>query len=237
MTVHNFPEGLAVGVGFGALGNSPAASAAAATAAATPTERFNEAWSLAFGIGLQNIPEGTIRALRWRLPLSALASASPTLPPPFPLFPPRTAGIAVALPLARLGVSPLKAFFMGQLSGMVELFAGAIGAVAVRLAESTLPFAMALAAGAMIYVVVEQLVPEAHADDDDEAAAEAAEAAEAAAAEAAEAAAGGRGGGGLRGPPTQCGVCALLGRVKAGTVCSVGVVIGFVVMMVMDVVI
>ena len=114
ITLHNIPEGLAVGVAFGALAaNLPAASLAGAVA-------------LALGIGIQNFPEGT----------------------------------AVSVPLRREGVPALKSFWYGQLSGMVEPVAGVIGAAAVILMRPILPYALAFAAGAMIYVVVEELIPE-----------------------------------------------------------------------------
>ncbi|CAB3989303.1 Zinc transporter ZIP11 [Paramuricea clavata] len=114
ITVHNIPEGLAVGVGFGAIGKSPSAT-------------FENARNLAIGIGIQNFPEG----------------------------------LAVSLPLVGSGLSPLKSFWYGQLSGMVEPIAGIFGAFAVVLAEPMLPYALAFAAGAMIYVVVDDIVPEA----------------------------------------------------------------------------
>jgi ZIP family zinc transporter len=115
ITLHNIPEGLAVGVAFGAVAAGfPAASIATAVA-------------LAIGIGLQNLPEG----------------------------------LAVSMPLRREGVSPLKSFWYGQLSGMVEPFAGFIGAAAVIVAQPILPYALGFAAGAMIFVVVEEVVPEA----------------------------------------------------------------------------
>ena len=114
ITLHNIPEGLAVGVAFGALAaNLPAASLAGAVA-------------LALGIGIQNFPEGT----------------------------------AVSVPLRREGVPALKSFWYGQLSGMVEPVAGVLGAAAVLLMRPILPYALAFAAGAMIYVVVEELIPE-----------------------------------------------------------------------------
>jgi ZIP family zinc transporter len=116
ITLHNIPEGLAVGVAFGALGaNLPSASFAGAVA-------------LAVGIGIQNFPEGT----------------------------------AVSVPLRREGMSRLKAFWYGQLSGIVEPIASVLGAAAVILMRPILPYALAFAAGAMIYVVVEELVPESH---------------------------------------------------------------------------
>ncbi|GCC24096.1 hypothetical protein chiPu_0002496 [Chiloscyllium punctatum] len=107
-------EGLAVGVGFGAIGK---------TASAT----FESARNLAIGIGLQNFPEG----------------------------------LAVSLPLRGAGVSTWKAFWYGQLSGMVEPVAGIFGAFAVVLAEPLLPYALAFAAGAMVYVVIDDIIPEA----------------------------------------------------------------------------
>lgn len=114
ITLHNFPEGLAVGVAFGAAAQGiPAASVAGAVA-------------LAIGIGLQNFPEG----------------------------------IAVAMPLRRNGVTPLKSFWYGQLSAVVEPIAGVLGAAAVILIRPILPYALAFAAGAMIFVVVEEVVPE-----------------------------------------------------------------------------
>ena len=114
ITLHNIPEGLAVGVAFGALASDiPSASLAGAIA-------------LALGIGIQNFPEGA----------------------------------AVSVPLRREGFSRLKSFWYGQLSGMVEPVAGVIGAAAVILIKPVLPYALAFAAGAMIYVVVEELIPE-----------------------------------------------------------------------------
>lgn len=107
MTLHNFPEGMAVGVSFGG-GDIGAATA------------------LAIGIGLQNIPEG----------------------------------LAIALPLRRGGMSPGRAFFWGQLSAAVEPFAGVLGAALVLWSAAWLPYGMAAAAGAMLYVVVEELLPE-----------------------------------------------------------------------------
>jgi len=114
ITLHNIPEGLAVGVAFGALAaNLPAASFAAAAA-------------LALGIGIQNFPEGA----------------------------------AVSVPLRREGMNRLKAFMYGQASGLVEPLAGVLGAATVILMRPLLPYALAFAAGAMIYVVVEELIPE-----------------------------------------------------------------------------
>ncbi|CAH1795327.1 unnamed protein product [Owenia fusiformis] len=114
ITIHNIPEGLAVGVGFGAVGK---------TASAT----FENARNLAIGIGIQNFPEG----------------------------------LAVSLPLRASGMSMLKSFWYGQLSGMVEPVAGIFGALAVVIAEPILPYALAFAAGAMIYVVFDDIIPEA----------------------------------------------------------------------------
>ncbi|MCK9483310.1 MAG: ZIP family metal transporter [Candidatus Marinimicrobia bacterium] len=114
ITLHNFPEGLAVGVAFGALGaNLPTATLAGAVA-------------LAIGIGIQNFPEG----------------------------------MAVSVPLRREGLSRFKCFWYGQMSGVVEPLAGVLGAAAVILMKPILPYALSFAAGAMIYVVVEELIPE-----------------------------------------------------------------------------
>jgi len=114
ITLHNIPEGLAVGVAFGAVASDlPSASLAGAMA-------------LALGIGIQNFPEGA----------------------------------AVSIPLRREGFSRLRSFWYGQLSGVVEPIAGVIGAVAVIWMQPILPYALAFAAGAMIYVVVEEVIPE-----------------------------------------------------------------------------
>ena len=114
ITLHNIPEGLAVGVAFGALASDlPSATMAGAVA-------------LALGIGIQNFPEGA----------------------------------AVSVPLRREGFSRLKSFWYGQASGMVEPIAGVLGAAAVIFIKPILPYALAFAAGAMIYVVVEELIPE-----------------------------------------------------------------------------
>lgn len=107
MTLHNFPEGLAVGVSFG---GGDVGSAAA----------------LAVGIGLQNIPEG----------------------------------LAIALPLRRGGMTRGRAFFWGQLSAAIEPLAGVIGAALALVSAAFLPYGMAAAAGAMLYVVVEEIIPE-----------------------------------------------------------------------------
>lgn len=114
ITLHNIPEGLAVGVAFGAVtADIEAASLASAV-------------TLALGIGLQNFPEG----------------------------------VAVAMPLRREGMQPRKAFVYGQASGMVEPIAGIIGAAAVLAIRPLLPYALAFAAGAMIFVVAEEVIPE-----------------------------------------------------------------------------
>lgn len=115
ITVHNIPEGLAVGVSFGAIGNSPTAT-------------FEAARNLAIGIGIQNFPEG----------------------------------LAVSLPLHAAGFSMFRSFWYGQLSGMVEPIFGVLGAVAVTFAVTILPYALSFAAGAMIYIVADDILPEAH---------------------------------------------------------------------------
>ena len=115
ITLHNIPEGLAVGVAFGAVAaNIPSATLASAAA-------------LALGIGIQNFPEGA----------------------------------AVSIPLRREGLSRFRSFWYGQLSGSVEPVAGIVGAAAVLVMRPLLPYALSFAAGAMIYVVVEELIPEA----------------------------------------------------------------------------
>lgn len=116
ITLHNVPEGLAVGVAFGAAATSGSDVA------------FVSACTLALGIGLQNFPEG----------------------------------LAVSFPLRRAGLSGRRAFAWGQVSGMVEPVAGVIGALAVTMWLPLLPWALAFAAGAMIYVVFEEVIPEAH---------------------------------------------------------------------------
>ena len=118
ITLHNIPEGLAVGVAFGAVAyNLSSATLAGAIA-------------LAIGIGIQNFPEGA----------------------------------AVSVPLRREGMSRRKCFWYGQLSGAVEPIAGVIGAAAVLLMRPALPYALAFAAGAMIFVVIEELIPESQAE-------------------------------------------------------------------------
>lgn len=122
ITIHNIPEGLAVGVAFGALAFN------------LPSATFAGAIALAIGIGIQNFPEGT----------------------------------AVSMPLRREGMSRLKSFWYGQLSGVVEPIAGVIGAAVVVVARPILPYALSFAAGAMIFVVVEELIPESqHAGNTD----------------------------------------------------------------------
>ena len=112
ITLHNIPEGLAIGVAFGAaMYNSEIA--------------LLSAWTLAIGIGLQNFPEG----------------------------------MAVSLPLKTDGLSSKKAFFYGQLSGMVEPISAIIGVILISIVRPILPFILGFAAGAMIYVVAEELIP------------------------------------------------------------------------------
>ncbi len=118
ITLHNIPEGLAVGVLFGGV------------AAGFDGATIGGAVALAIGIGLQNFPEG----------------------------------FAVAMPLRRQGVSRKKSFWYGQLSAVVEPIAGVLGAWAVLSFEPILPYALAFAAGAMIFVVIEEVVPEAQQD-------------------------------------------------------------------------
>lgn len=114
ITLHNIPEGLAVGVAFGAAG------------AGMPSATLAGAAALAVGIGIQNFPEGT----------------------------------AVSIPLRREGMSRMKSFWYGQLSGVVEPVASVLGAAAVMIAKPLLPYALSFAAGAMIFVVVEEVIPE-----------------------------------------------------------------------------
>jgi ZIP family zinc transporter len=118
ITLHNIPEGLAVGVAFGGV------------AAGIPEASLAGAMALAFGMGMQNFPEGA----------------------------------AVSIPLRREGMSRGKAFWYGQLSGLVEPVAGVLGALLVVSMRSLLPYALAFAAGAMIYVVAEELIPTSQED-------------------------------------------------------------------------
>lgn len=121
ITLHNIPEGLAVGVLFGA---------ASTMVGVEQTEMIIAAISLAIGIGIQNFPEG----------------------------------FAVAMPLRRQGVSRFKSFWYGQLSAIVEPVAAVLGALAVSFFTPILPYALAFAAGAMIFVVVEEVIPETQRD-------------------------------------------------------------------------
>ena len=113
VTVHNIPEGLAVGVAFGALALGNGVEAVAAI-------------MLAVGIGIQNFPEG----------------------------------MCVAFPLRANGMGRCKSFFIGQLSGAVEIVAGVFGAIAVSVANGVLPYALSFSAGAMVAVVCSELIPE-----------------------------------------------------------------------------
>lgn len=119
ITLHNIPEGLAIGVAFGSIayGIEGATSISALL--------------LAIGIGIQNFPEGT----------------------------------AVSLPLRREGYSRGKSFIIGALTGCVEPIAGVIGAILVLKVRFILPFLLAFAAGAMIYVVVKELIPESQSNN------------------------------------------------------------------------
>lgn len=115
ITLHNIPEGLAIGVAFGAISHG------------LPSATLGSAVALAIGIGLQNFPEGT----------------------------------SVSVPLRREGMSRTRAFVYGQFSGIVEPIAGVLGALLVMSVMPLLPYALSFAAGAMIFVVVEELIPEA----------------------------------------------------------------------------
>jgi ZIP family zinc transporter len=119
VTLHNIPEGLAVGVAFGAA------------AQGVPSATIAGALALALGIGIQNMPEGT----------------------------------AISMPLRGAGVSKWRSFFYGQLSAVVEPIAGVLGVLAVTVAKPILPYALSFAAGAMIFVVVEELIPTSHSND------------------------------------------------------------------------
>lgn len=118
ITLHNIPEGLAVGILFGAAAHGIEGAS------------FSAAIALAIGIGIQNFPEG----------------------------------LAVAMPLRRQGVSRRNSFWYGQLSAIVEPIAGVVGAIAVIHMQEVLPYALSFAAGAMIYVVVEEVIPETQRD-------------------------------------------------------------------------
>lgn len=122
ITLHNIPEGLAVGVAF------------AGASAGISTASLGSAVALAIGIGLQNFPEG----------------------------------LAVALPLRGQGMSRRRAWMMGQASAMVEPVAAVVGAAVVVYAAPVLPFALSFAAGAMVYVVVEELIPETQQEGNDD---------------------------------------------------------------------
>ena len=114
IVLHHIPEGLAVGVAFGAA------------AAGEPAATVSAAVALTVAMGLQNLPEG----------------------------------LAVAIPLRREGLSAGRSFWFGQLSGMVEPAAGVVGAAAVLFSRPIMPYAMGFAAGAMMFVVIEELIPE-----------------------------------------------------------------------------
>jgi ZIP family zinc transporter len=118
ITLHNIPEGLAVGVLFGGV------------AAGLPEASIAGAVVLAIGIGIQNFPEG----------------------------------VAVSMPMRRQGLSRWKSFMYGQSSAIVEPIAAVIGALAVTFFTPILPYALAFAAGAMIFVVVEEVIPETQQD-------------------------------------------------------------------------
>ena len=114
ITIHNFPEGLAVGVAFGALSSN------------SSPEVFIGAVGLALGIGLQNVPEGA----------------------------------ALSIPIRTDGESRLKAFYWGSMSAIVEPIGAVLGAYAVMVMTAILPYSLSFAAGAMIFVVVEELIPD-----------------------------------------------------------------------------
>ena len=162
ISLHNAPEGGAVGVAFGSLAirargsaagldggvgsvlqqqqqqqHADLAEACVKKGCGEPDEgmTFAAARSVALGIGLQNFPEG----------------------------------LAVSLPLRREGCSLRTAFFWGQLSGLVEVFSGLLGAYTVQHAQVVLPLALSGAAGAMVYVVCSELIPEAHSSGNDRA--------------------------------------------------------------------
>ena len=165
IVIHNFPEGLAVGVAFGA-------QSSAVSSASSPSSSFASAVSLTVGIALQNFPEG----------------------------------LAVSLPLLRLGFSPLRSFFYGQLSGAVEPIGGVLGAALIGVMRPLLPYALAFAAGAMLLVVMDDIVPEIKKTEQEEE---------------------GSGGEAVGGPQPQ--------QQQAGQWGMAGAMIGFVVMMSLDV--
>jgi ZIP family zinc transporter len=119
ITLHNIPEGLALGVAIGAA------------AAQGGPEAMLAAMVLAIGIGIQDFPEG----------------------------------LAISAPLCASGFSKRKAFMVGQWSGIVEPLAAMVGAAAVMMVQSLLPYALAFAAGAMIFVTIEELIPESQSGD------------------------------------------------------------------------
>lgn len=116
ITLHNIPEGLAIGVAFGSV------------EIGLPSANIGLAVALSIGIAIQNFPEGT----------------------------------AVSVPLRRQGMSRMKSFLFGQASGIVEPFAGVLGALLVLSIQSILPYALSFAAGAMMFVVIEELIPLSH---------------------------------------------------------------------------
>ncbi len=118
ITLHNIPEGLAVGVLFGGV------------SLGLPEATISGAVVLALGIGIQNFPEG----------------------------------VAVSMPMRRLGASRIKSFWYGQLSAIVEPLAAVLGAFAVTFFSPLLPYALSFAAGAMIFVVIEEVIPETQQD-------------------------------------------------------------------------
>lgn len=118
ITLHNIPEGLAIGVAFGSLAHDASGASVAG------------ALALAFGIGIQNFPEG----------------------------------FAVSIPFRREGMSKMKSFLLGQASALVEPVAAVIGALLVIAMQPILPYALAFAAGAMIFVTIEEIIPESQAE-------------------------------------------------------------------------
>ena len=182
IVIHNFPEGMAVGVAFGATAADRTTTTTTTSPPPAPSSpaSYQSAISLTFGIALQNFPEG----------------------------------LAVSLPLLRLGYSPLRAFFYGQLSGLVEPFGGVLGAAVVGWVLPLLPYALGFAAGAMIYVVLDDLAVEIKSGG----------------AEEARRAKGEDGSSGSSGSHEHGG-----GGAGTGNVGMTGVMVGFVVMMALDV--